>query len=76
MKKCSKCGKEIKIGTYSLISDMCDDCYEKELYKNVNDYTKEYISIPLAITGRDLILDIMDAEFKLHCFRYLKMSVS
>lgn len=43
-KFCSKCGEKASVGMYSLISDMCDDCYEKvNFYTPENRYSKEHI---------------------------------
>jgi len=41
---CSNCGKEREIEMHSLISDLCEDRYEKvNRYTPENEYTKEYI---------------------------------
>jgi len=65
--KCSECGKKIGIGMYSLISDMCDDCYEKEkFYKIQNKYNKEYITQRLNPYSGDKLVQIIDAEIKVN----------
>lgn len=70
MKKCSKCGKEFEIGMYSLVSDLCDDCYEKLNYPNVK-YVKSEISETFYLpsgkyTYEGLLMFFMECIDKVH----------
>lgn len=65
--KCSQCGKEIGIVMYSLTSNMCDDCYEKEkFYTPENQYNKEYITQRLNPYVGNKLVQIIDAEIKVN----------
>lgn len=35
-RQCRKCGNEKGLGMYSLVSDLCDDCYERENYPDIH----------------------------------------
>ena len=63
-KKYSQCGKEIGIG---MLSDMFDDCYEKEkFYTPENQYIKEYITQRLNPYEGNKLVQIIDAEIKVN----------
>ena len=67
MNNCSKCGKVREIGMFSLVSDMCDDCYEKEnFYKYDNIYIKEHITQPFDKTKQNILFSLIDAETIVH----------
>ncbi|URZ07551.1 hypothetical protein [Clostridium felsineum] len=56
---CKKCGNPIGIGMYSLISDLCDECYEREHYPDIH-YNKQYIERDFYLSGGNYnIIDIV-----------------
>lgn len=55
---CAKCGKPIGIGMHSLISNLCDDCYEREQYPNIQ-YSKNSIEQEFYLPdGKYSVLDL------------------
>ncbi len=65
MAKCSKCGRERDHGMYSLVSDMCDECYEREKYPDIN-YEKIYKSEPLDFSNNNVFFSLVDTELKIY----------